>query len=94
MFCQESISAALATINTDTIRAFDWLVSGIDRRVPVTFVPNVGNIGDAAINLPCYYYLKERFDRVEICDMAADTPRTECVFVGGGGNAVEPLPCH
>jgi exopolysaccharide biosynthesis predicted pyruvyltransferase EpsI len=91
MICQDSISTALATINTDTIKAFDWLVRGIDRRAPVTFVPNAGNIGDAAINLPCFYYLKERFDKVEICDMVVDTPRTECVFVGGGGNAVEPL---
>ncbi len=81
---------ALATINTETIRAFEWLAGGIDRGEPVTFVPNPGNIGDAAINVACFDYLTERFDEVEICAMA-DTPRTECVFVGGGGNAVEPL---
>ena len=52
--------------------------------------PNPGNIGDAAINLACFEYLNERFDRVEICAIT-DTPRTECVFLGGGGNAVEPL---
>src|SRR5262249_10890688 len=46
--------------------------------------------GDAAINLACFNYLMERFDKVEIC-AAADNPRTECVFIGGGGNAVEPL---
>jgi exopolysaccharide biosynthesis predicted pyruvyltransferase EpsI len=56
----------------------------------VSFVPNPGNIGDAAINLACFDYLTERFDNVAICAMT-DTPRTECVFVGGGGNAVEPL---
>ena len=56
----------------------------------MTFVPNPGNIGDAAINLACFEYLTERFDRVEICAIT-DIPRTECVFVGGGGNAVEPL---
>jgi exopolysaccharide biosynthesis predicted pyruvyltransferase EpsI len=90
MIRQDSILPALAAINTETIRAFDWLAGRIDRRVPVTFVPNPGNIGDAAINLACFDYLTERFDKVEICAMA-DTPRTECVFVGGGGNAVEPL---
>lgn len=81
---------ALATINIETRRAFDWLVDGIDRRLPVTFVPNPGNIGDAAINLVCFDYLKERFDTVSICTING-TPHTECVFIGGGGNAVEPL---
>jgi exopolysaccharide biosynthesis predicted pyruvyltransferase EpsI len=90
MIRQDAILSALAAINVETIRAFDWLAGGIDRRVPVTFVPNPGNIGDAAINLACFEYLMERFDKVEICAMA-DTPCTECVFVGGGGNAVEPL---
>ena len=84
------MSSALAAINAETIRAFDWLTNNIDRRAPVTFVPNPGNIGDAAINLACFDYLTERFDEVEICAMAG-IPRTECVFVGGGGNAVEPL---
>ena len=82
--------SALAAINTETIGAFDWLASGIDRDVPVTFVPNPGNIGDAAINFACFEYLTKRFDTVEICAIA-DSPRTECVFLGGGGNAVEPL---
>ena len=90
MIRQDPILSAVAAINTETVRAFDWLAAGVDRRVPVTFVPNPGNIGDAAINLACFDYLTERFDKVEICAMA-DTPRTECVFVGGGGNAVEPL---
>jgi Polysaccharide pyruvyl transferase len=90
MIPQDPISLALATINTETIRAFDWLSDGLDRRLPVTFVPNSGNIGDAAINLACFDYLTKRFDAVEICAVT-DTPRTECVFVGGGGNAVEPL---
>ena len=84
---------ALATINTETISAFEWLTDGIDRGEPVTFVPNPGNIGDAAINLACFDYLTERFDKVKICAIA-DTPSTECVFVGGGGNLVEPLYVH
>jgi exopolysaccharide biosynthesis predicted pyruvyltransferase EpsI len=86
----DPIWSALAAINTETMRAFDWLIEGLDRRAPVTFVPNPGNIGDAAINLACFDYLAERFDELEICSMA-DTPRTEYVFVGGGGNAIEPL---
>src|SRR6478609_5908497 len=90
MILLDPIVSALAAINTETIRAFDWLAGGIDRRVPVTLVPNAGNIGDAAINLACFYFLTERFDKVEICAIA-DTPGTECVFVDGGGNAVEPL---
>ncbi len=90
MIAQDPISLALAAINAETNRAFDWLVGEIDRRVPITFVPNSGNIGDAAINLACFDYLTERFEMVEICAIT-DTPRTECVFVGGGGNAVEPL---
>jgi exopolysaccharide biosynthesis predicted pyruvyltransferase EpsI len=86
----DAIQSALTGINAETINAFDWLTSDIDRRVAVTFVPNPGNIGDAAINLACFYYLNDRFARVDICPMT-DTPRTECVFLGGGGNAVEPL---
>jgi exopolysaccharide biosynthesis predicted pyruvyltransferase EpsI len=87
---QDPFLLALAKISTDTLDAFNWLVGDLDRRVPVTFVPNPGNIGDAAINLACFDYLTGRFDRVEICAIT-ETPRTECVFVGGGGNAVEPL---
>ncbi len=90
MIPQDPILLALTTINAETIRAFDWLAGSIDRHVPVTFVPNPGNIGDAAINLACFNYLTERFDKIEICSVA-DVARTECVFVGGGGNAVEPL---
>ena len=90
MIPQDPIAAALATINAETIKAFDWLTCELDRRASVTFVPNPGNIGDAAINLACYNYLTERFDKVEICAVA-DAPRTDCVFIGGGGNAIEPL---
>ena len=86
----DPLGLALAAIETEVVNAFDWLAAGIDRGVPVTFVPNPGNIGDAAINLACFEYLTERFDRVEICAII-DTPRTEYVFLGGGGNAVEPL---
>ena len=70
MIYQSQILPAVAAINTETIRAFDWLTAGVDLRVPVTFVPNPGNIGDAAINLACHDYLTERFDKVEICAMA------------------------
>jgi exopolysaccharide biosynthesis predicted pyruvyltransferase EpsI len=87
---QDTISDALTTINAETIKAFDWLTAEIDQRAPVTFVPNPGNIGDAAINLACFNYLTERFDKVEVCAVT-DTPRTECVCIGGGGNLIEPL---
>jgi exopolysaccharide biosynthesis predicted pyruvyltransferase EpsI len=90
MSAQVPVASALATIIAENTVAFDWLAGGIDRCEPVTFVPNPGNIGDAAINLGCFGYLADRFDTVEICAMAG-APRTECVFVGGGGNAVEPL---
>ena len=88
MKTQSPILLALAAIDAEIIRAFDWLAGQIDRRVPVTFVPNPGNIGDAAINIACFEYLKTRFDKVEICRMT-DVPRTECVFMGGGGNAIK-----
>lgn len=87
---RDLISPALEAINAETVTAFDWLAAKLDRRKPVTFVPNPGNIGDAAINLACFDYLTSRFDKVEICSIA-ETPRTECVFVGGGGNAVQPF---
>jgi len=87
---QDGLLLALSGLIAETTAAFDWLAGDIDRSEPVTFVPNPGNIGDAAINLACFLYLKERFASVEIRSMT-DSPRTECVFVGGGGNAVEPL---
>jgi exopolysaccharide biosynthesis predicted pyruvyltransferase EpsI len=82
--------SALASINAETMAAFGWLARNLERGIPVTFVPNPGNIGDAAINLACFNYLSSRFDSVTICAIV-DSPRTECVFLGGGGNAVEPL---
>jgi len=87
---RDLVSPALEAINAETIAAFDWLAANLDRRERVTFVPNPGNIGDAAINLACFDYLTRRFNKVEICAIA-DTPRTECVFVAGGGNAVQPF---
>src|SRR5690349_17247324 len=90
MFDRNSILPALSAINAEAMAAFAWLIDGVDRRAPVTFVPNPGNIGDAAINVACHHYLTERFAKVEICSIR-EMPRTECVFVGGGGNAVEPL---
>jgi hypothetical protein len=68
MIPQDPILMALATINAETIRAFDWLADGIDRRVLVTFVPNPGNIGDAAINLAC-------FDRRSFANRTLPPPR-------------------
>jgi exopolysaccharide biosynthesis predicted pyruvyltransferase EpsI len=87
---QAEVCDALEKLNAETIAAFDWLTEGVGRETPVTFVPNHGNIGDAAINLGCIGYLNGRFRTVEVRAMT-ELPRTECVFVGGGGNAVEPL---
>jgi hypothetical protein len=81
---------ALAQIIAETVAACEWLIAGIGPNEPITFVPNPGNIGDAAINVACLTFLKSRFARVEVCTMA-DAPATERVFVGGGGNLVEPL---
>lgn len=80
----------LSRLSAETETAFDWLVDGLQRGTTVTFVPNPGNIGDAMINLACWRYLQAKFDHVAIC-AASDHPSTECVFIGGGGNLVEPL---
>jgi exopolysaccharide biosynthesis predicted pyruvyltransferase EpsI len=90
MLADDLSLTALDTVIAETTAAFDWLTEGLDRGEPVSFVPNPGNVGDAAINLGCFSYLAQRFDNVAICSMG-DAPRTECVFLGGGGNAVEPL---
>jgi exopolysaccharide biosynthesis predicted pyruvyltransferase EpsI len=87
---QTALASAIASLTDEITAAFDWLTADIDLQMPVTFVPNPGNVGDAAINLACFDYLKARFDRVEIRSVV-EAPRTECVFVGGGGNLVEPL---
>jgi exopolysaccharide biosynthesis predicted pyruvyltransferase EpsI len=70
--------------------AFSWLIEGLDCRKEIAFVPNPGNIGDAVINLACWRYLKSKFSHVEICT-PKKLPTGEYVFVGGGGNFVEPL---
>jgi len=90
MFAMQELSSALNALQIETKAAFDWLADGLDRRTPVTFVPNPGNIGDGLINFACWQYLCTRFDGVAICSMQ-DRPMTECVFIGGGGNLVEPL---
>lgn len=90
MLFHDDVVGALDRLNSETIAACDWLAEGVDRQTPITFVPNHGNIGDAAINLGCVTFLRRRFKAIEICPMN-ERPRTECVFVGGGGNAVEPL---
>lgn len=82
--------SALQEIEDEIRNAFEWLAEGVDPSQPISFVPNPGNIGDAAINLACHGILSERFSTIEICAVR-DRPKTECVFVGGGGNLVEPL---
>jgi len=66
------------------------LADGLSRDTPVSFVPNFGNLGDAAINLACWRFLDSRFDSVEICALDR-RPTHRDVFLGGGGNLVEPL---
>jgi exopolysaccharide biosynthesis predicted pyruvyltransferase EpsI len=86
----DGLDAALQKLVFESKTAFDWLIEGVDRKEPITFVPNPGNIGDALINLACFAYLASRFADVRLCAIS-DVPQTECVFVGGGGNLVEPL---
>jgi len=85
---------ALAALAGETRAGFEWLAAGLDPAVPVSFAPNPGNVGDAAINLACWRWLTERFREVEICPLYGPErrlPRHATVFVGGGGNFVEPL---
>jgi exopolysaccharide biosynthesis predicted pyruvyltransferase EpsI len=86
----EALVPALAAIIAETTAACEWLSADVDGHEPISFVPNPGNIGDAAINVACHAFLEARFDRIELRAMA-ESPPTECVFVGGGGNLVEPL---
>lgn len=75
---------------SETRDGFAWLADGLSRDTPVSFVPNFGNLGDAAINLACWRFLVSRFEVVEVC--ALDRwPAHRDVFLGGGGNMVEPL---
>src|SRR5262249_28232370 len=72
----------------ETTAAFEWLAAPVAARTQVSFYPNPGNVGDAAINLACWRFLCTRFEKVEICAPDA-TPSHRDVFVGGGGNLVE-----
>ena len=81
---------SIEQLQLETELAFNWLIDGLDRRKKVAFVPNPGNIGDATINLACWRYLRSKFRQVEICT-PQQLPPVEYVFVGGGGNFVEPL---
>lgn len=84
------MSGAQLRLQAETLASFEWLTGGLGRDQSVSFVPNPGNIGDAAINLACWMFLSGRFRHVELC--GADTkPSHRIVFIGGGGNLVEPL---
>jgi exopolysaccharide biosynthesis predicted pyruvyltransferase EpsI len=85
-----SLDAALKDIVAETESAMTWLADGLDPDAPVTFIPNPGNIGDAAINVACYGFLAGRFAQIEVCG-TSQSPSHETVFIGGGGNLVEPL---
>jgi len=78
---------------SETRDGFAWLAEGLSRDTPVSFVPNFGNLGDAAINLACWRFLESRFDTVELCPLDR-RPAHRDVFLGGGGNLVEPLYEH
>ena len=73
------------TVAVDTERGFAWLCRDIAADEPVTFVTNPGNVGDALINLSCYRNLADHFAGVSVCSVR-DTPRTDCLFLAGGGN--------
>jgi len=87
MSAHEHTAAALAS---ETLAAFDWLADGLHPDRSVSFIPNPGNIGDAAINLACWRWLTRRFRTVEVLRPGAPAAG-DLIFVGGGGNLVEPL---
>jgi len=87
---QAAILAAAEAIHAEAEAGFVWLAHAVDPGEPVSFVPNPGNIGDAAINLSCWRFLIGRFGEVEICPLG-QTPAHRNVFIGGGGNLVETL---
>jgi exopolysaccharide biosynthesis predicted pyruvyltransferase EpsI len=81
---------SIEQIQMEAEQAFDWLTDGVPRDSAVTFVPNPGNVGDAAINLACWRHLRSKFTTVAVC-AAGDRPTADHIFIGGGGNLVEPL---
>jgi len=85
-----SAVAAVRRLASETRTGFAWLAEGLSPDTPVSFVPNFGNLGDAAINLACWRFLESRFERVELCALDRQ-PANRDVFLGGGGNLVEPL---
>jgi exopolysaccharide biosynthesis predicted pyruvyltransferase EpsI len=87
---EAAVRAAAEAIHAKTERGFAWLAEAVDPLERVSFVPNPGNIGDAAINLSCWRFLSGRFAEVEMCPLGR-MPAHRHVFVGGGGNLVEPL---
>lgn len=82
------IHDSIVELAHETVAAFDWLAEPIAVQSSITFVPNPGNVGDAAINLACWRYLSARFSDIEICSASAEPSRCD-VFIGGGGNLVE-----
>ncbi len=84
------VAEQLAALVAQTRAALLWLTDAVDPQEPVSFVPNPGNVGDAAINLACWRHLAARFATVEICPTTR-RPAHRQVFVGGGGNLVQPL---
>lgn len=86
-------ATAVRRLASETQDGFAWLAEGLSRDTPVSFVPNYGNLGDAAINLACWRFLDSRFDTVELCGIDR-RPAHRDVFLGGGGNLVEPLYEH
>ena len=83
-------SLPIEQLRIETESGFNWLIEGLDCHRRIAFVSNPGNIGDAMINWACWQYLISKFRQVEICTTKC-LPTAEYVFVGGGGNFVEPL---
>ena len=82
------IEAAVAALALEAVQAFEWLAAPVPKDAPVSFFPNPGNVGDAAINLACWRFLSAHFETVEIC-APATMPSHPHVFIGGGGNLVD-----
>jgi exopolysaccharide biosynthesis predicted pyruvyltransferase EpsI len=84
------MQAQWAEFRAETVAAFEWLIEPALGRASVDFVPNAGNIGDGIINLACLNFLESAFETVNVVSMR-ETPTSDHVFVGGGGNLFEGL---
>lgn len=83
-------ATAIRRLASETRASFAWLAEGLGPETPVSFVPSAGSLGEAAINVACWRFLTNRFERVELCALDR-APAHRDVFLAGGSHLVEPL---